>query len=119
MPAMDEGWWEAILAEEGTQARPRDAINVARPAARDDSKQAHRVHPNWDKVKLLFEKDEIVDMRVAACNRGGLRVEGVELEVTDEALAVIAREAIKPILLPKKHTYTTLFFLIFDFDFDS
>src|SRR5574340_1179255 len=79
MPTMDEGWWEAILAEEGSQARPRVGVNTARPTPRDDSKLEHRVQPNWEKVKLLFEKDEIVDMRVAACNRGGLLVEGAEL----------------------------------------
>ena len=79
MPAIDEGWWEAVLAEEGSQGHGRSPKPVGRSALRGDAKIEQRVHQNWDKVKLLFDHDEIVELRVTACNRGGLLVEGDEL----------------------------------------
>lgn len=75
-PAIDEGWWEAVLAEEGSQERPRTARSAPRPASRGDAKLGQRAQPNWDRVKVLFENDEIVELQVTACNRGGLLVEG-------------------------------------------
>jgi small subunit ribosomal protein S1 len=79
MPAIDEGWWEAVLAEERSQGHQRGAKPTRRPAQPEDSKFEQRPHPNWGKVKLLFDNDEIVDLRVTGCNRGGLLVEGDEL----------------------------------------
>ncbi|HET6845672.1 MAG TPA: S1 RNA-binding domain-containing protein [Anaerolineales bacterium] len=79
MPAFDEGWWEAILAEEGSQLRQRASRPPMRLTPREDSRLEHRVNPNWEQVKRLFESDEIVDLRVTGCNRGGLLVEGEEL----------------------------------------
>jgi small subunit ribosomal protein S1 len=75
-PAIDEGWWEAVLAEEGSQERQRAMRPVPRPAARGEAKLGQRAQADWDKVRALFENDEIVQLQVTACNRGGLLVEG-------------------------------------------
>ena len=81
MPALDEGWWEAVLAEDGR--RQRQEPNRAQPRAgrRGDTRadRVPRVEPNWDHAKDLFQRDQIVDLRVTACNRGGLLVEGEAL----------------------------------------
>jgi small subunit ribosomal protein S1 len=81
MPIVDEGWWETVLAEEGN--------HVDRAAARGQSsvgtrKVAHgegagRTATNWERAKQLFTQDQIVNLGVTACNRGGLLVEGEDL----------------------------------------
>ena len=79
MPAMDEGWWEAVLAEEGSQDAARAPRSSPRSTPRGDQKAEQRPQPNWDKAKALFGNDEIVEMRVTASNRGGLLVDGDQL----------------------------------------
>jgi small subunit ribosomal protein S1 len=80
MPSIDEGWWEAVLAEEGSHVQPRQGRgqSVAVPAHEARAEAAQNQHTNWDKVKGLFRRDEIIELRVTACNRGGLLVEGAE-----------------------------------------
>jgi len=81
MPAPDEGWWEAVLAEEGRhQVHKAPALaprGTYRKAGRSEA--ASPTSRNWELVKRLFQNDEIVELRVTACNRGGLLVEGPEL----------------------------------------
>jgi small subunit ribosomal protein S1 len=81
MPAVDEGWWEAVLAEEGRHQTHRPLTPASRGAPRKPGKADGESHAtrNWELVKRLFQSDEIVDLRVTACNRGGLLVEGDEL----------------------------------------
>jgi small subunit ribosomal protein S1 len=81
MPALDEGWWDAVLAEEGRHQSQRTATPPSRGASRKAGKAEGEPHAirNWELVKRLFQSDEIVDLRVTACNRGGLLVEGNDL----------------------------------------
>ncbi len=81
MPVMDESWWESVLAEEGrhaahTQVRP-PAHQEAHREPRPD--EANKIAPNWVQVKELYQHDQIVDLKVTGCNRGGLLVEGENL----------------------------------------
>jgi len=81
MPAVDESWWESVLSEEG--GRPARGAGRARPTG-TPRKEARTeagagISPNWERVKQLFSDDGIVDLRVTACNRGGLLVEGEDL----------------------------------------
>ena len=81
MPIVDEGWWETVLAEEGNhldRAAGRGQSTVgARKAAHGDG--AGRTATNWERAKQLFTLDQIVNLGVTACNRGGLLVEGEDL----------------------------------------
>ena len=81
MPGLDEGWWEAVLAEEGSHHGQGPNRGQARTPTRNDvrTEGPPRVPPNWEKVRVLFQNDQIVDLRVTACNRGGLLVEGEDL----------------------------------------
>jgi small subunit ribosomal protein S1 len=88
MPAIDEGWWSSVLAEEGrnsTHTQPRSAGN--RSEVRNEAKPAHgsaeagdssdrKSVANWDQVKDMYMRDQIVDLSVTGHNRGGLLVEG-------------------------------------------
>jgi small subunit ribosomal protein S1 len=81
MPTIDESWWESVLAEEGGRggrvsgrARPRSDI---RPNGKAEG--TSRITPDWARVRDLYLRDQIVSLRVTACNRGGLLVEGENL----------------------------------------
>jgi small subunit ribosomal protein S1 len=74
VPEMDEGWWSAILAEEDASTDPSKegsakAKNLSRPLSVD-----------WDHVRTLHEQDEIVVLRVEGFNRGGLLVQGDDIQ---------------------------------------
>ncbi len=70
MPPLDEGWWAAILSDE--DGHP--------PASHDSGgKTGGQVNlsvVDWQRVRDLYDQDEIVDLRVQGYNRGGLLVEG-------------------------------------------
>ena len=88
MPEIDEGWWSSVLAEEGrnsTHPQPRSAGNrsevriEAKPAqgkAETGDPVEKRTIANWDQVKDMYMRDQIVDLAVTGHNRGGLLVEG-------------------------------------------
>ena len=81
MPVVDEGWWETVLAEEGNHL---DRAGVRGQATSGSRKAPHadavsRTATNWERAKQLFALDQIVNLGVTACNRGGLLVEGEDL----------------------------------------
>jgi small subunit ribosomal protein S1 len=80
MPAVDESWWQAVLAEEGSNDGPRSG-HQPRPRIHGDHRADGAAHtsPNWEHVQELFRNDEIVELRVAGCNKGGLLVEAEDL----------------------------------------
>ncbi len=80
LPAVDEGWWKSVLAEEGHHAS-HPAVRQhpqARPEARSEAgaEESNRVTPDWIQVKDLYLRDQIVNLQVTGFNRGGLLVEG-------------------------------------------
>lgn len=81
VPVPDEGWWEAVLAEEGLHQSHRVHTAPSRGGPRKAGKTDGDVRAtrNWELVKRIFQNDEIVDLRVTSCNRGGLLVEGQDL----------------------------------------
>ena len=81
MPALDESWWQAVLAEEGDRAnrspqRGRSPVVSQKPAQGD---APEKIAPNWERVKQLYAGDQIVTLHVTSSNRGGLLVEGEDL----------------------------------------
>ncbi len=69
LPAPDEDWWASILAEE-----ERYLIeHVSRPAYRE---RALEERLNWERARMLFQRDEVVALQVVAYNQGGLLVRG-------------------------------------------
>jgi small subunit ribosomal protein S1 len=95
MPVIDEGWWASVLAEEsqifprvGSQrAEPRVETKPAQPrvVAREvPGQEAKKPAPpaekeivaDWNHLKDLYMRDEIIDLEVTGYNRGGLLVEG-------------------------------------------
>jgi small subunit ribosomal protein S1 len=89
-PPMEESWWEAVLAEEGSHSNATGSRN-ARPANhtpnmhssngedfQDGESEAATL--DWQKALELYEQDQVVRMQVTGCNRGGLLVSGEQLQ---------------------------------------
>ena len=81
MPRVDEGWWESVLAEEARHPTHAPTRSPSRAEPRNDGRleEGARISPNWVQVKDLYQRDQIVDLKVTGCNRGGLLVEGENL----------------------------------------
>lgn len=70
-PALDEGWWSSLLADEVTwgQDNPAAHPEKPRPPAGEDGGIV------WQQVLRMYEDDEIVEAVVNGFNQGGLLVE--------------------------------------------
>jgi small subunit ribosomal protein S1 len=81
MPNLDEGWWESVLAEEARHPTHAPVRSTPKAEIRREgrSEEPAKISPNWVQVKDLYQRDQIVDLKVTGCNRGGLLVEGENL----------------------------------------
>src|SRR5512132_1698929 len=81
MPIVEESWWASVLAEEARHPTHATARSSAKAEPRHDgrSEEGPKITPNWTQVKELYQRDQIVDLKVTGCNRGGLLVEGESL----------------------------------------
>jgi len=61
MPAVEEGWWESVLAEQG-----RHSLAAPQPVARAGKKLAWppKPAPDWEHVQQLYREDCIVSLKI-------------------------------------------------------
>lgn len=82
-PALEEGWWDSLLAEEGrAQAKslPHKPSMLERiPEPEKKAFEPHYPPVDWVRIKSLYQSDEIISLDVSGFNRGGLLVQGNEL----------------------------------------
>jgi small subunit ribosomal protein S1 len=80
MPVIDEGWWSSVLMEENHHSGYSPTRSAGgRPEVHDDAKivaSDEKPFVNWDHIKDLYLRDQIVELAVTGHNRGGLLVEG-------------------------------------------
>ncbi len=80
MPLLDEGWWLSVMMDEGRfliQTSPRSTTGKLGDCQEaTGTLSVKKPKPNWDLVKDLYNRDQIVDLVVNGHNRGGLLVEG-------------------------------------------
>lgn len=80
MPVIDESWWSSVLTEESHfSAHPPLRSAGSRLEVREETKgfsSEKKPIANWDMVKDLYMRDQIIDLTVTGHNRGGLLVEG-------------------------------------------
>jgi small subunit ribosomal protein S1 len=94
-PAMDESWWEAVLTEEEAQgfSQPRPARNNRHVMLGEHTDIPSNLNMNgqnyemnlsngldWRRAMELYEQDQVVQLSVTGCNRGGLLVSGEKLQ---------------------------------------
>jgi small subunit ribosomal protein S1 len=79
MPVVDEGWWEAVLADEqkyaNAHSKPLPQVPVE-GGKDEESAGSKKDLVDWESVKQFYRSDRIIEMKVAGHNRGGLLVEG-------------------------------------------
>jgi small subunit ribosomal protein S1 len=85
-PSLDEGWWASLLAEEDRTRAPAPArkpktvekpVEMEKRVVMDDA--THLPPVDWNRIKDLYQRDAIVDLKVAGFNRGGLLVQSDDL----------------------------------------
>jgi small subunit ribosomal protein S1 len=69
VPVTDDGWWEAVLAEDENRfIQDLSISNITEVNSKSSS--------DWERAMMLYEQDGIVSLTVTGYNRGGLLVEG-------------------------------------------
>jgi len=80
MPVIDEGWWSSVLTEESHHsANPPPRSAGSKLEIREEAKglsSEKKLIANWEYIKDLYLRDQIIDLAVTGHNRGGLLVEG-------------------------------------------
>jgi small subunit ribosomal protein S1 len=70
IPQLDEGWWSAVLGDE------EDVLPYHKEVSTKPAVFVEPVGVDWEKVKTIYDSDEIVSLYVHGFNRGGLLVQG-------------------------------------------
>lgn len=84
-PPMDESWWEAVLAQEDEAAGALSSrsMRILTPGANWEDYRMDQLSEgdllDWEKAIELYEQDQVIQMIVTGCNRGGLLVTGNQL----------------------------------------
>jgi small subunit ribosomal protein S1 len=76
-PPLDESWWAALLAEEEEKV---SGISYANNSFPSEKRESHTLTVDWVKAEEIYQEDETVEMHVTGFNRGGLLVEGEQLQ---------------------------------------
>ena len=77
MPAVDEEWWDSLLAEDERHTPPAPkAPKVSKAPDKPEPEREAEQKPNWGEVRDLYHQDQIVQLEVTGFNRGGVLVEG-------------------------------------------
>jgi small subunit ribosomal protein S1 len=76
-PPMDESWWTALLAEE---EKPRGNSGSEYASLSSSRKEFRQITVNWERARRIYEEDETIRLQVTGYNRGGLLVEGTDLQ---------------------------------------
>lgn len=72
IPTIDEDWWDSLLAEDERYDPPVPRV----PKESSPQDLAEEQKSNWNEVRDLYHQDQIVQLEVTGCNRGGVLVEG-------------------------------------------
>ena len=76
----DEGWWDAVLADEPGEAEmdePVELVATVKRCSTDRDQSTSSV--NWEKINQTFANDEIIELNVVGFNRGGILVAGEDI----------------------------------------
>jgi len=76
-PPFDEAWWAALLAEEHTTEPSKQP---SAPSRVPKKKEPQPTSVNWEQARLIYERDETITLKVTGYNRGGLLVNGADIQ---------------------------------------
>lgn len=77
----DESWWSSLLIDEPIIDENPEETEYSNmdddfPMTKDDAGPSVK----WEKIQLLFEKDEIITLSVVGVNKGGVLVQNSEIK---------------------------------------
>jgi len=76
-PPIDESWWAALLADE---ERSHQISSLNQPQTPDTIESSQPVSVDWFHARQIFNQDDTIDLLVNGFNRGGLLVEGDDIQ---------------------------------------
>ena len=76
-PPIDESWWAALLADE-ERSQQQSSSNL--PHTPEPNGASQPVSIDWNHARQIFIQDETIDLQVNGFNRGGLLVEGADIQ---------------------------------------
>jgi small subunit ribosomal protein S1 len=83
-PSTDDGWWASVLGDEGRHVTPgrvhSSMDSPVKPVDNPLTGTSRDSHLDWDRIRDVYQQDQIVNLGVTGCNRGGLLVEGDGLQ---------------------------------------
>ena len=74
----DENWWAAILSDEPQSSFSVDPTEAA-VVSETTTEEVVKSSVDWDRIKLIYTKDQIVSLNVVGFNRGGILVAGEDI----------------------------------------
>lgn len=79
-PPLDEGWWQAVLAEDSFFSEKAPRSGEKGKATNTTARSTSQETVNWEVAKALYHEDHVVDLQVTGYNKGGLLVSGSQLQ---------------------------------------
>jgi small subunit ribosomal protein S1 len=81
-PELDDGWWASVLADEDACLPADEEVFIPEdpPAVSQTKDEEKNGYKDWETIQAIFERDEIITLKVHACNRGGLLVHGEHIQ---------------------------------------
>jgi len=72
---LDEAWWSSVLTDE-----EKYALSTVDRGKLDETEIHNQIKNDWQFLETVFTNDEIVKLTVSGYNRGGLLVEGLNIQ---------------------------------------
>jgi small subunit ribosomal protein S1 len=79
-PPLDEGWWQAVLAEDPFFSEKAPCSGEKGKATNIPARSPSQEMVNWELAKALYHEDRVIDLQVSGYNKGGLLVSGSQLQ---------------------------------------
>ena len=73
VPEIDEGWWAAVLADEGLSGESTRETSIKFPTE-------GFLNLDWERIQTIHDNDEIISLEVKGYNRGGLLVQDDDIQ---------------------------------------
>jgi len=83
VPMEDDGWWESVLQDEDRKSVAQARVTskpVEESALAKSDKNDKQDKVDWERARTIYEKDQIVTLDVTSYNKGGLLVEGQDMQ---------------------------------------
>jgi len=74
----DENWWAAVLSDEPQSSLSVDPTETA-VGSDTTTEEVLKSSVDWDRIKSIYTKDQIVSLNVVGFNRGGILVAGEDI----------------------------------------